>query len=344
MYARITFVESDAFHLETPALFPVHNLGKKGAGNSPNYWENIPDMKNMLINIHAIRTSPIYHKLLEGGLKSIYSPKMAFFVDSGGFQNRNAEQQPDPIEVLRIQETIGTNIASTLDIPIFTDTHALTTQHQKFTSISIKNAILASKNKKDENMKLYASVQGYSKTHLLNFIDYLMKHGDFDGFALGGLLSKRTRFFEIIDIITAVRQKIGDKQLHIFGMGGPTTIPLMIYAGADSCDSSSYMKAGSKRIYYYPGKGSIKFSELPDETPYLPCVCPICSTHTTNEVRDSRKLIAMHNLWMLTQELRIIKQHIREGDYESYLETRFAHNPLAYDAFRYAKLKTRRLI
>ena len=127
-------------------------------------------------------------------------------------------------------------------------------------------------------------------------------------------------------------------------MGGPTTIPLMIYAGADSCDSSSYMKAGSKRVYYYPGKGSVLFSEFPEGTPYLPCVCPICSSHTFDEVRESRRLIAMHNLWTLTQELRIIKQHIREGDYESYLETRFAQNPLAYEAFRYAKLKSRRLI
>lgn len=344
MFSRISVLESDSFHLETPVFFPVHNLGAKGSGNSPKYWNEIPDMKSMLINIPAAKNSPIYHKLIDEGLKSVYSSDLTFFVDSGGFQNRDLTMQPDPIEVLRIQETIGANIASTLDIPIFSDTDSLSYNHQKFTSISIKNAIIASNNKKNDQMMLYASVQGSNKTHILNYIDYLMKHGKFDGFAIGGLLPKRSRFYEIIDLITAVRRKIGDKQLHIFGLGGPSTFPLMVYAGVDSCDSSSYMKAGSKRIYYYPEKGSIRFSDLPDNITYLPCVCPICSSHTLDEIRNSRKFIAMHNIWMLTQEIRKIKQHLREGDYEEYLETRFSGNPHIYDAFRYAKLKIRGLV
>lgn len=344
MLARITNIDSEDLHLETPILFPVHNLGASGLGNSPKYWNEIPDMQTMLINIHGIKQSRAYLKIIDNGLKSVYSPKITYFVDSGGFQNRDLKIQPDPIEVLRIQEKIGANIASTLDVPIFTDTPATTFQHQNSTSISIKNAIVALKYRENENMKIYASIQGYNLTHLLNCIDYLMKHGDFDGFAIGGLLPKRGRFYEIIDIIIAVRQKIGGKPLHIFGMGGPTTIPLMIYAGADSFDSSSYMKAGSKRIFYSPEKGSIAFSELPEKYEYLPCVCPVCSTHTFNEVRNSRKLIAMHNLWMMSYELRKVKQHILDGDYEVYLEQRFMNNPITLDAYRYAKLKTRRLV
>lgn len=339
--ARVSEIETFSGCFQTPIIFPVHNAGSRGKGNSPEYWKEIPDMKTMMLNAHYVKNSPIYGRIKKKkGLHRYFKLKGLFFVDSGGWQNRLYDLNIDPLEILRVQENIGTDIASTLDIPTFPEDSIYKQQNSDFFKKSVDNALTSLRNKELEDMKLYASVNGNNVGFLLNAIDYLKKRGDFDGFAIGGLVAKRSHFCQLVDTILAVRKNIKNKQLHVFGLGGPSIIPLLVYLGVDSFDSSSFLTAGSNRIYYTLDEGSVKFREM-QEIKKLPCACPVCRVNSFDEVRAQRKLIAMHNLWTITYELRELKSCIEENDLESYLNRRFEHNPLIKNAYEYAKTRVR---
>ncbi len=77
------------------------------------------------------------------------------------------------------------------------------------------------------------------------------------------------------------------------------------------------------------------------EMEYLPCVCPVCCKNSLEQVRSQRRLIGMHNLWMISYEIRKLKMHIQEGDMDPYLDYRFANNPQIKIAYKYAKAKIR---
>lgn len=337
---QLRVIETATRSLEAPVLFPVNNTGLKGEGNGPPYWLEIPDMKTMLLNAHLLKKSSIYDTILRKGLHDHYSKDGVFFVDSGGLQQRLHNIKLDPLEILRIQENIGADIAATLDIPIFPEDDTLSSLHSRNISVCVKNALLCLENREREDMKIYASIQGNDIKIILNIIDYLQKKGNFDGYAIGGLLPKRSDFRQIIDIIFSVRKRIGTAPLHVFGLGGPSYIPLLSYIGVDSFDSSSYMKAGSNRIYFIPGQGSNDLCNIGNQE-WLPCVCPVCSNKTAVEIRSERKLIALHNLWAITFEIRRLKVAIQENTLEKYLDGRFQSNPLIHSAFRYARSKKR---
>lgn len=297
-------------------------------------------MKTMLLNAHLLHRSPILQILMDEGLHRHYAQDGIFFIDSGGFQNRISNLTIDPIEVLRTQESIGADIATTLDIPVLPQDNTLTQKHAEILRTCVKNALITLRNREREDMLIYACIQGGDIQAMLNMIDYLQRRGQFDGFAIGGLVPKRSNFRQVVDIIWAIRKRIGNTPLHVFGLGGPSYIPLLVYLGVDTFDSSSYLRAGSKRVYFAPGQGSVDFHDIGSRT-WLPCVCPVCSVHSCNEVRADRRLIALHNLWMIAYEIRKLKIAIHENTLEPYLEQRLKPNPLIYGTYRYAKGKVR---
>ena len=166
--------------------------------------------------------------------------------------------------------------------------------------------------------------------------------GDPDGFALGGLVFKRSNVKAFVDLILAARQAAGDLPLHVLGVAGPNYVPLLVFLGVDTFDSSSSVICGGYRHYFAPDRGSVEFSSF-EGLSYLPCVCPVCSVRTASEVHAKRDLVSMHNLWHLASELRRLRWEIATGDVPSYLESRFSRNPLLKRAFLYARQKMRGL-
>lgn len=299
-------------------------------------------MNTMMINAYNVREGSIWDKLKNDGLHRHYSKDGVFFADSGGFQAKRYQINIDPLRILQVQESLGADIASTLDMPVFPNDTIFSITHRDAIQISIKNAIFALQNREHEDMLLYATIHGNDTKMILNMIDYLKKKGTFDGYAIGGLVPKRSDLHKVIDLVFSVRKKIGDAPLHIFGLGGVSMIPLLAYVGGDTFDSSAFLTAGSRRVYYRPGREHIEFKDM-NETTFLPCVCPVCSRHTFEEIRSERKLIALHNLWMITAELRKLRTAIQDNEVEPYLEARFQRNPLISEGFRYAKMKVRGL-
>lgn len=342
-FSNIKLIESRYATLETPNIFPVHNAGSRGTGNSPEYWKEIPDMTTMMLNAYYIKNSTIFEPLVQEGLHKYFQMNGTFFIDSGGLQSRLYGHSINPLEILRIQEKIGADIASTLDIPILSTDSIFNNQNTANINTTIKNALFCLEKREIQDMHIYASLQGNNLDILSNIINYLNSRGNFDGYALGGMSLQRSDYRTLIDFIVAVRSKIGDKPLHIFGIGGLLYIPLLVYLGVDTFDSSSFMTAGSNRIYFVPDEGSREFKEL-EKIEYLPCTCPICSKNKAEIIRKQRNLIAMHNLWAITYELRRLKYSILDNRLEEYLEHRFYANPSMMMAYKYAKIKVSRAL
>jgi helicase len=197
-------------------------------------------------------------------------PRLPLMVDSGGFamlfegselldldglgvlQVRRGEDTEvlHPSDILDFQEKCA-DIAFTLDFPIPPGLElSESKRRQRYT---ICNAVWALQNRRRKEMNLYACIQAWDEKSAASCARTLAKHS-FDGFAIGGLVP-RARDWELVSsIVKAVRQEIGDRPLHVFGLGKPTTTTKLFEMGVDSVDSSSYVKlAADGRLWVNPG-------------------------------------------------------------------------------------------
>lgn len=109
-------------------------------------------------------------------------------------------------------------------------------------------------------------------------------------------------------------------ELHAFGVGGPTVIPVLDHLGVDSFDCSSWIRAGGYGDIYFPFKSPMHVSHDTDRNG--PKVfredlnqlrvesghdCPFCSSYS--ELRESRISRILHNLIVLKEMSRQV------GDY-----------------------------
>jgi tRNA-guanine family transglycosylase len=121
----------------------------------------------------------------------------------------------------------------------------------------------------------------------------------FAGFALGGMVPRIKRPAEILTIIRAIREVDSDRPLHVFGIGTPSLIVDLLRAGADSVDSSSYLRAATDGKYLDSQTGVwIKAEQGP--VAERSCRCRSCQLlgmdYLTLEGEANRMALALHNL------------------------------------------------
>ena len=107
---------------------------------------------------------------------------------------------------------------------------------------TVRNARWAVENKRSRTLKIYASIQGWDPA---SYADGARQLADlpFDGFALGGLVPRAQDGDTVLEIVRAVREAVPDRPIHAFGIGKPEMVGKIFQAGAQSVDSSSYVKA-----------------------------------------------------------------------------------------------------
>ncbi|MCK5660682.1 MAG: tRNA-guanine transglycosylase, partial [Methanosarcinales archaeon] len=124
--------------------------------------------------------------------------------------------------------------------------------------------------------------------------------------------------------------------VHLFGAGHPMMFALAAALGCDLFDSAAYVlyaKAGR----YMTDRGTYHLENLQ----YLPCSCPVCSSHTAQELKtsspeDKLKLLSEHNLYATFAEMNLVKQCIREGNLWELVEQRARAHPSMLDALKQA--------
>jgi 7-cyano-7-deazaguanine tRNA-ribosyltransferase len=87
---------------------------------------------------------------------------------------------------------------------------------------------------------------------------------------------------------------------------------LAVSLGCDLFDSAAYaLYAKDRRYITTTGTYHV------DQLQYLPCSCPVCVSHTAEQLKKAsncQDLLARHNLYVTFEEMRYVKQSIKEGN------------------------------
>lgn len=342
--ARIGELKTPHGSVRTPTIFPVNNFGAQGGWNTPRYWEIFPDIRTAMFNAYYIFSNhrKVYEKIISAGsIHDLLKFHGIAFIDSGGFQALSQDISITQAKILQIQEICGADIASTLDFPFLMKNNDINVVNRIIRNI--ENAKEAANLKKRKDLLLFASVHGNDPKIINNVIKHLTRYSVFDGFALGSMVPIRSNLRLLVDLILSARQAAPKIPLHIYGLGGILTMPLLVYLGVDSFDSSSFIICGGKRRYFVPNYTYVSMKRIVERAE-IPCACAVCGSKTIQEIRGNRDLISLHNLWVLWHEIKQIRFAIAEQRLESYIKERYKRNSVTLNAFEYAKRKIKRVL
>jgi len=332
--------------VETPTLMPVIN---------PNI-KFIPakEMKKfgaemVITNSYIIyRTPALREKALEKGVHGLLDVDMPVMTDSGSYQLMvYGDVEVNNETIVRFQNAIESDIVVPLDIPTPPDAEYSTALNDlKITLEREEEAIRI--HREEENPRLIAApIQGSTHPELRRMSAIEAAKLDADVYPIGAVvpLLDTYRFSDVVRIILEVKSVLPPcAPVHLFGAGHPMVFAIAVALGCDLFDSAAYALYAKDNRYLTP-YGTKKLEELQ----YFPCNCPMCSNHTPEELRkmdkkDREILIAEHNLWVSFQEIKTIKQAIRENTLFELVEKRTRSHPYLVAAWRQIKEYGRRII
>ena len=158
--------------------------------------------------------------------------------------------------------------------------------------------------------------------------------------AIGGIVPnllrahKAMKYKRVLSDLQKIRDTFSNKNLHLFGVGGNSTLHIARLLGIDSVDSTGWRNRAARGIIQMPGSGdrsvrdlgSWSGRDLSDEERkhLLQCECPACQRDGLEGLKEkgiegfSKR--ATHNLWVLLNESRLIEKHLDEEMYDDWYE------------------------
>lgn len=160
--------------------------------------------------------------------------------------------------------------------------------------------------------------------------------------ALGGIVPNLLRapkamtYKDILGSLRHVRQTFTDKKIHVFGIGGTSTLHLAALLGMDSVDSSGWRNRAARGVVQLPGSGDRMVADLGKWVIRKPskqeweildaCTCPACKLYGLEGLRANAMRgfcnRATHNLWILLEEICWIEKHLADGTYATFYKQR----------------------
>lgn len=157
-------------------------------------------------------------------------------------------------------------------------------------------------------------------------------------FAIGGIVPNLLRspqamsHKKILNSIYKVRETFADQKLHLFGVGGTSTLHVAALLKMDSVDSVGWRVRAARGLVQLPGIGDRTMIKLgkwkgrdpsPHELEKLEeCQCPACQEYGLEGLKKRETFgfcnRATHNLWTLLEENRMIQEHLRAGTYAEW--------------------------
>ncbi len=322
--------------VETPALMPVIN---------PNI-DFIPPSEMMkygaeilITNSYIIyRTKKLRETALKKGLHGLLGVDIPIMTDSGSFQLMvYGDVEITNEEIVRFQNEIGSDIVTPLDIPTPPDASYETALRDL--EETIKREVEAERIHKNYSRGNLLSVPIQGSTHIDLRKRSAIEAGKISGdvFAIGAVvpLLDTYRFGDVAKIVLAVKSIVSSaRPVHLFGAGHPMIFALYTAMGIDLFDSAAYALFAKDDRYLTPN-GTLKLDELQ----YFPCSCPVCLEYTPEELRRIQKnerarLIAEHNLYTSFEEMRRVKQAIKNNELFELVEMRIRSHPYLIQAWR----------
>ncbi len=323
--------------VETPALMPVIN---------PNIeFISVKRMKKIGAEIVITNSYIIYknrelrEKALKKGIHSLIASNLPIMTDSGSYQLMvYGDIDVTNYEIVDFQCNIGSDIVTPLDIP--TPPNADYYTAKKDLEETIRREMEAEEICKGKKNLLSIPIQGSTHYDLRRFSAIEASKIEGDVFAIGGIvpLLDTYRFAEVSKIVLEVKSVLPSKKpVHLFGAGHPMIFAIYSALGIDLFDSAAYALFAKDDRYLTP-HGTLKLEEIQ----YFPCSCPVCISYAPEELRKMEKeererLIAEHNLYTSFEEIKRVKQAIRNNELFELVERRIRGHPYLIQAWRRIK-------
>ena len=318
--------------IETPALLPVIDIVRQEVP--------IEDIKRLGFNAVITNAYLLWKRMrttsLEKGVHKVLGFDGTVMTDSGAYQIlQYGEVDIDPIEVIKFQQGIGSDIAVILDIP--TGNARDRKQAEYSVAETLRRAKEALKYIDPENRIWVLPIQGgpFSDLVAKSATEARALEG-YKLYALGSptVLLERYEYRTLLEMIYTARTRLPiTRPLHLFGAGHPMIIPFAVALGVDLFDSASYILYARDERYMTPHR-TYRLRDLE----YFPCSCPVCTKYTPKELLEMSKqervrLLALHNLHVLRQTINEVKVAIKEGRLWELLEERSRAHPSLSIAF-----------
>ncbi|RQG92251.1 tRNA guanosine(15) transglycosylase TgtA [Natrarchaeobius chitinivorans] len=320
--------------VETPALLPVINPNLDTI--APRRLAEEFGAEILITNSYIIYgTDDVRERALEDGLHEVLDFPGAIMTDSGSFQLAEyGEIDVTTEEILEFQHAIGSDIGTPVDIPTPPDVSRDRAEADLETT---QERLEVAERVETGEMLVNAPVQGSTYPDLREAAGRHASETDLDVFPVGAVvpLMNDYRYDDVIDVVAGAKRGLGPATpVHLFGAGHPMMFALSVAMGCDLFDSAAYaLYARDDR--YLTVRGTRHLEDLE----YLPCSCPVCTTHSPDDLRrlegDQREEeLAAHNLHVTFAEIRRIKQAIRAGNLLELVEGRARAHPTMLDGYR----------
>ncbi len=316
--------------VETPLLMPVIN---------PHLPLIPPDelasmgAEMVITNSYIINQDPdLREGAIEQGLHHLLGFPGPIMTDSGAFQlSVYGDIDVLPLEILDFQFAIKSDISVPLDIPTPPDV----SRERAESELNITEERLREAAGLKRDALLAGPVQGSTYPDLRERAGRFARELGFDLYPIGGVvpLMEAYRFRDLVDVVVSAKKGLGSGvPVHLFGAGHPMLFALAAAMGCDLFDSAAYALY-AREGRYLTVQGTRKLEEMK----HLPCSCPVCLKYTQQELMDSpqrSRELARHNLYVSLQEIKLVRQSIRDGSLWDLLETRCRSHPRMLDGLK----------
>ena len=333
--ARIGKFRTKHGTVTTPLLMPVVHPGKSEI--RPRELTEEFGFQMVITNSYIISRREKFRSVAESeGLHTLLDFDGPIMTDSGTFQmyfHDLPAEEIDPLEIVRFQRSIGTDIGTILDV--FSAPDVGRTKVEEDVKISLERARVSVSEKGE--MYLAGTVQGGVFPDLREASAKTLADLDFDVHPIGGVvpLMEQYRYSDVVEVTLASKRYLPpDRPVHLFGCGHPMFLAFAAALGSDFFDSASYAKfAEDDRMMLTTG--TVHLKQLRE----LPCDCPVCSNTTVDDLRQMKKrerLIALmrHNLYVTAAEMRRVRQAIIDGKLMDLVAERARTHPSLYEALQ----------
>ncbi len=322
--------------LETPAIFPVVNPAKQ---TLPLSEIRELGFKQIITNAYLVRKH-YGETVSELTIHSVLSWDGVIMTDSGAYQLMEyGHVEVAPLEIVKYQVDIGSDIGVILDIPTRGDVPYSQVLIEVEETLRRARQALAVRDIVDPERKmlLVGPVQGGVYLDVVRYCARQLAKMDFDIYAIGSVTSllENYEFRSIVEMIIAAKRELPlGKPVHLFGAGHPLIIPIAVALGIDLFDSASYVLYARDNRVILPDR-TVRLEELRSD--YIPCSCPVCRRYSVKELlempeHEREPLLAKHNLYVLKREIDEVKVRIREGTLWEYLQEKAHANPRVLEA------------
>ena len=317
--------------IKTPALLPVVNP----------HLQIIPPSEMKKMGVEGIITNAyIFSKsdefrgpALEKGLHEVLDFDGLIMTDSGSFQmSVYGSVDITNEQTLSFQRDIGSDLWVPLDIP----THPDAAREDVIAQMDITmNRMKEAKELFGDDAPIAGPVQGATFEDLRESAGKRVSEMGFAYCPVGAVvpLLENYRYRELVDVVLAAKKGLNPGAcVHLFGAGHPSMFALAAALGCDVFDSAAYALYAKEGRYITPS-GTLHLEDMSE----LPCACPVCRSHTVEELRkspDKEKLLAYHNLAVTMSEISKVRAAIQDGTLWELVDERCRSHPKLLDGYR----------